>query len=169
MKKIVVLGITLVLLLGILTGCPNGNGSQPQPARMVFVDDINNPNVEFIIDENLRFRVRFIAIPPDIADLDLPGMVPGVVVSGRVMYTQNSWQDDVISGTALEMSSTGEVLRLILGEINDEGGIDIVLTYSPGGGTILNVTVYFPNPTDDFLIGASQAMMGGTYIRIGIE
>ena len=168
MKKIIVLGITLVLLLGILTGCPNGNENQPQSARMVFVDDINSPNVEFTIDENLRFRVRFITfdtLDPDFADL--PGMELGVEVTGRVMNTQDSWQDNVISGTALEMSSSNELLRAILAEINDEGGVDIRLTYSPGGGTILSVTVYFPNPTgDDSLAEICQIMMGGIYFKI---
>ena len=165
MKKIVVLGITFVLLLGILTGCPNGTEGT-QPARMVFVDDVNNPNVEFTIDENLRFRVRFFYVLPDIANLELPGMAPGVEVSGRVMDTQNNWQDDVISGTALEMSSNDDLLREILALLNEEGGIDIRLTYSPGSGTIHDVTVYFPNPHDIALIEICNQMMGGTYIKI---
>ena len=186
MKKIVVLGITLVLLLGILTSCPNGNENQPQPERMVFVDDVDSPNVKFIIDENLRFRVMFITLDT-VEHLGLPGMVLGVEVLGRVRDTQDTWTDNTITGSAQEMSARGsDELDETLAGINLAGGVGIVLTYSPADGEIESISVEFTghcgfdpayiedcvdpvncvDQTACFFARASQAMMGGTYIRI---
>ena len=178
MKKIIGLGITLTLL-SILIGCVEPEG---KPQTMVFVDNVMNQNVQFTIDENLRFNVKFITLDT-VEHLGLPGMVVGVEVLGRVRNTTNKWTDSTITGLAQNMSAKGSsTLDEIVAAIN----VGIELAYSKDNGVIADVSVAFTgynctfDPNDPlncdapldcdqekcFLAKASQAMMGGTYIRI---
>ncbi|MDR2576359.1 MAG: hypothetical protein LBC52_07965 [Treponema sp.] len=154
MKKI---GMTAfaILLLCVLTGCPTDDGGKT-PASMTFVDNINNPAKEFIIDENLGFKVTF--IKPDSMEQAM-SIQPSEVISGKITEADAAWNTN-LTGTATQMISTNEMINSVVTSLPP---IAISLAYKKSGDAITEVTVAFPK--DDSLSQQAQLLMGKTYFK----
>ena len=140
---------------------------------MSFVDDLKNPGREFLIDQDLLFRVELFA--PFFAEYDEEdmkgfeeiGFVPGLVVTGNVTETDNIWTDPVIEGIARNMRATNPIVN---GIFTSGGGFEmgIRLTYlkeKPGEpDEITAINVEFTSG-DQMLVDISGQLMGGIYVR----
>ena len=167
MKKII-FAIYILSLLCILTGCPTDTPEpDPEPTKsMTFIDDLTNPSKEFLIDENLYFKVTFLSLgdldPEDLETLQQFGLRVGLEVWGNVFDTEDSWVSDTITGKAREMRSNSEEYTTLLGDLD----LDMKFTYNWDKGEIIEVVVSFPKADEDYFSKLSQILMGGTYTRI---
>ena len=148
---------------------------------MTFADDPANIGRSFTIYNDLGFRVElfdayFLGLYEDADDNDdisyeeflegiaFLGLVPGLIVTGNVIGTTNTWTDDVITGSVnlTEMEANNDTLKEILAAVGGE--IDIAMTYTKEGGEITKVTVEFLEGND--FTGPANGLMGGDYLLI---
>jgi len=153
MKKIGMMALA-VLLLCVLTGCPADDGGKT-PASMTFVDNLDSPAKEFIIDENSNFKVTFINPGPLETGMTIQ---QGDVISGKIIDADAAWNSNLI-GEATQMSSTNDTIN---GAVNNLK-IAISLTYTKNGDVITDVMVVFPGT--DGVSYQAQMLMGATYIK----
>jgi hypothetical protein len=152
MKKINLFGIAALALLFafVLASCAEDNGgSGKKPDSMTFEDE--DKTKEFTVYSNLKFKVLFLeAIPSVIGE--------GKTVSGKIKpkNNNNKWKDDVVQGTAVNMSSTDETIHNVLGLIDDVG---VKLTYEKEEGEITGVTLEFSGDMGP----TANDLMGGLY------
>jgi hypothetical protein len=152
MKKI---GMTAfaILLLCVLTGCPTDDGGKT-PASMTFVDNINDPAKEFIIDENLDFKVTFINPGPTETGLTIQ---KGDIISGKITQTDTAWNND-LTGVAEQMTTKNPVIAGAMPEIK----VAISLAYTKVEGEITGVTVELQG---DGVAAIANTLMGGIYYK----
>ena len=159
MKRIAVLGMVVLLLLSIFTGCSSDSG----PKNMTFVE--NNQGREFTIYDNLDFTARipsaylFSVINPGSDVSDITGITS---VSGKISGASGNWTSSPLTGMAGNLSSSnplvGEMLR-------GTDPVSIIMTYTISNDEITAVNIAFPGAATDLIAGMSQALMGGSYTR----
>lgn len=152
MKKIVITALA-VLLLCVLAGCPAEDEGKT-PASMTFVDNLDTPNKEFTIDENLNFKVKF--INPSLIELNLL-IRQGDIISGKITEADAAW-DNNLTGEAEQMAATNPTFADVMPTIK----VAISLTYTKAEGVISDVTVELQG---DGVAVIAQTLMGGTYYR----
>ena len=163
MKKITVLGTIALLLSFIFAGCSD----DPTPESMIFVDDLGNIGREFIIYNNLEFRVEIFEEyfeQYDTSDKEALagiGIVPGLIVTGNVKNTNDTWTSPVITGKAGNMDANVPYVAGIL--VHPDMAVKIEMTYKINNGEITGVTVDFPG--GESVAGMAILLMGGPYIR----
>ena len=159
MKHIALIGLMVLLIPSIFTGCP----SDPEKPleSMTFVDDAADPSREFTINENLGFTVRFLDIAylfsatdpefdidkldeDELKDLEDMGIIE---ISGFVQDTNHSWKSPVIMGTARNMYSNNAGFTELVALIS----IDIVMGYEYLGGEISAINVAFSDDGDPLI------------------
>jgi len=153
-KGLIYLLVVFVLLSFVLTACKEKN---EELESMTFVDDNIHPTKEFIIYENLEFKVTFVADSEFLQEF--PFMEVGDWVTGIVRGTSSKWKDDVIEGKAEDMVSNNEELSMIL---TDLGSMDFKIEYTKQSGNIVALTVAFPG--EGQLDQISDLLMGGMYV-----
>ena len=193
MKKMALLGIILSLVLVIFIGCPDDPETDPVDTRdrMTFVDDFANTGREFIIYEDLSFRVELFAPyfePCDcgdgcegddadeivcegcdcgrfkqdaLEDLKNIFIVPGLRVQGKIYNTSDTWLNDTITGTAGEMSANDPDLTLLFEMVGVEVGIETSYARD-ADSNITEISVEF---TSGDYVEMSEILMRGSYIR----
>ena len=163
MKKIALLGTIVLLLLNIFVGCSSDSETTKS---MTFVDDLSNIGREFIIYENLRFRVEFFEPYFDKLDANTLRMyeqleiVPGLVVRGRVTDTTDTWTSPSITGIARNMSSNNNGLTELFELI--ELAVNIEMTYVINNDEIIAVNVAL---IGEGVADVAEMLMGGPYMR----
>ena len=98
MKKFKFLGVLAIVLLFAFTGC----SSDSDPESLTFA----NTEVEFKIDENLDFSVRFLTADSSV-DLG-SGPIPitkYATISGSILSADNKWNDPEIEGEVSKIES----------------------------------------------------------------
>lgn len=154
-KKFMFMLLIVVLLSFGFTGCKEDE-PETQLEKIAFVDDNFDPTKEFIIYENLTFKVTFVAESEFLNMFSF--MEIGDSVTGVVKGTTSQWKDDVIEGKAEGMKSNNEELTTILNEL---GSMDFKLEYLKISGEIIALNVSFPGTGELDII--SNTLMGGTY------
>ena len=159
--KMKIFGITALVCVFILTGCP----TEDDPASMTFfryaVDPSDAIGKEFTINEDLEFTVNFLIIAPSPSVESLSGLKPGDTVSGKIidiLEPSNARWDGNFTGEAGQMSSSNTTINGMLGTLN----VPLSLTYEKTDGVINAVTLAFGNHS---LAAAAQDLLGGTFIR----
>jgi len=140
--------------------------------NMVFVDNLDNTGREFIIYDDLTFRVEISEPFFDQFDEEFrEGLyeiqfIPGIIVSGKVTDTQDTWLSDTITGTAIDLTCENHPpLAIIFDLIPIVVGIELSYTKDGSGEiTAINVT-FIPDDEEDGFAAISELLMGGTYIR----
>ena len=155
MKKRLMFALMILVVLSFVIGC-----SEDTPLEnMIFVDHINKPTKEFIIYENLTFKVTFVNDSEFLQEF--PFMEIGDWVTGIVKGTTSKWKDDIIEGKAEEMTSNNEDLATILEGL---GSFDFKLAYLYDSNNIVDgINVEFPGEGE--LDKISNTLMGGMYLR----
>ena len=137
------------------------------PNSMTFVDNLDNIGREFIIYDNLRFRVEIFDEyfeqfdEDDIETLAGIGIIPGLIVTGRVQDTNDTWISPTIAGKARNMDANVPFVAGIFS--HPDMTVDIELTYTTNNGEISGVNVEFPG--EESFVGMAVLLMGGPYIR----
>ena len=167
MKKITVFSIAILFLMGIFTGCSNDSNDPPTRLEsMTFVDDLSNTGREFIIYDDLYFMVKlfdeyFEQFEEDYLEvLEELRIIPGLIVTGIVKDTNDTWTSDTITGIAQDMSSNDNELSSLFTIVGIAVGIE--MNYTKVNGEITAVDVSFTS--GDFAEFAGD-LMGGPYMR----
>ena len=136
------------------------------PPNMVFVDDPINTGREFVIYNDLTFRVEiFEPFFDQFDEEEREGLYeiefkPGIIVSGKATDTADTWLSDTITGTAIDLKCLNhppldeifEAMEIVVG---------IKLSYTKdGNGEITAINVEFTGGT---FADVSELLMGGTY------
>jgi hypothetical protein len=129
--------------------------SSAEETVMTFVDDLDNPTKEFILDVDFKFKVTFISPSPTEQTMSIKA---GDEVSGRITETDGAAWNSTLTGMATKMTSTNSIINISVKSID----MVIELTYTEKDGVIDTVTVNFPGTG---LPQQAQALMGRTYIR----
>ena len=178
MKKIAVLGMIVLLLLSIFTGCSSSDDSDP--ASMTFVYSLD-PTKELTIYDNLWFMVKFIDPIPLYSVLNMSlnmGLTPAevaalaptypVTISGVVTSQGgDTWVSPTITGVASNMTSNDPLVREQVQAITAVG---IGITYTVVNAEITEVTLSFNNlgsPELNDVVTFSNILMGGLYLIKG--
>ncbi|MCL2211484.1 MAG: hypothetical protein FWB95_06150 [Treponema sp.] len=157
MKRFMFFAITIFIILPLVfTGCKDE--PEVELESMTFVDDPLGATKEFIIYENLEFKVTFVASSEFLETF--PFMEIGDYVTGKVTGTTQTWKDDVIEGIASQMTSNNEELAMILNEL---GSMDFKIEYIKQSGNIVALKVAFPGEGE--LDQISDLLMGGDYYK----
>ena len=157
MKRLMIFAaVVFVILPLVFSGCKEE--PEVKLESMSFVDDEFDPTKEFIIYEDLTFKVKFVDDSEFLQEF--PFMEIGDSVTGKVGKTKNKWKDDVITGEAQNMKSNNEELTTIL---DDLGSMEFEIEYKKQNGNIVTLKVTFPGEGE--LDKISNLLMGGTYFR----
>ena len=154
MKRIAVIGIVVLILSGIFTGCSDGS----DPDSMSFVDSATGR--EFTIYDNLSFTAWIpTAYLDNVLGLSLGG-TGYISVSGSISGANGGWTSSPLTGMAGNLSSNDSDVS----ELLPTTPVSIVMTYT-SNGEITDVNIAFPGAaTGDLISIMSQALMGGTYL-----
>ena len=150
MKKFNFLGVLAIVLLFAFTGCSD---SDPAPESLTFEND----DVEFKIDENKDFNVRF--KEPTSVDLGMGLVLPinkNVTISGSIS-SADEWNDPVIVGEVSDIKTSDTTFNPY---IPMAIGQEIKLTYVKDSGVIIQIKVDFPLP-DHYAEFAYQVLVNG--------